>query len=436
MGINLKFIPFFTFPIHPSFSVPQGIINENLIYIWKVILMKYDIFICHASEDKDGFVNKLANELDKYLSVWYDDFVMRIGDEIKATIYKGLQNSCFGIVVLSPSFNEKLEKQDKDKNWIKYELENLEKIDGKISVLPIVHGFDLKKNNEDLKWLEGKKYLSSDEGIPKIIDEILRVVMKPEQRVPYERRFDPLLHSELDLFGKLLKMRKLVIPYLRSIKNTPYAQQSEDHAREVLSLVYELFYPILESKFNKKELFILAALCLVHDVGMNPNVGMSPKKHLTDEEVFANHCQSSCDFVYHYLFENRVIDSKTADILGRLCRVHNMPIDKAKSNLLPLEEESKLSLTLLYGLFKIADMLEIQMQPGSILRMSPGKITECFIGDFDINAIEQTIKLFASPDGNINYFNTYVSILKDRFIELEKESNGLIKYEVITKIYF
>jgi len=402
--------------------------------------MKYDIFICHSSEDKEGFVNQLANELDKYLSVWYDDFVMRIGDEIKATIYRGLQNSCFGIVVLSPSFYEKLTKQDNNKNWIKYELDKLEKlenIDGKTSVLPIIHGFDFKENNEVLRWLEGKKYLSSKEGIPKIVNEILRVVMKPEQRVPYERNFDPLLHSDVDLFGQLLKMRKLVIPYLRSIKNTPYAQQSEDHARQVLTLVYELFYPFLESKkFNKMEIFILAALCLVHDVGMNPDVGMSPKQHLSDEEVFTNHCQSSCDFVYHYLLENRVIDDKTADILGKLCKVHNMPINRAKSDLLPLEEESKLSLTLIYGLFKIADMLEIQMQPGSILRMSPGKITKCFIGDFDINAIEQTIELLAAPDGNINYFKTYVGILKDRFNELGIESKGLINYKVITKIYF
>ena len=41
----------------------------------------YDVFISHASEDKDDFVRALAVELERYsVRVWYDEFSMKLGD--------------------------------------------------------------------------------------------------------------------------------------------------------------------------------------------------------------------------------------------------------------------------------------------------------------------------------------------------------------------
>ena len=34
---------------------------------------EWDVFIAHASEDKDGFVRPLAQALSTKLQVWYDD---------------------------------------------------------------------------------------------------------------------------------------------------------------------------------------------------------------------------------------------------------------------------------------------------------------------------------------------------------------------------
>jgi hypothetical protein len=42
--------------------------------------MKPDIFISHASEDKDAFVRPLATKLTALgLTVWYDEFSLRVG---------------------------------------------------------------------------------------------------------------------------------------------------------------------------------------------------------------------------------------------------------------------------------------------------------------------------------------------------------------------
>ncbi len=69
----------------------------------------WDVFISHASEDKDRLVRSLAKQLsDVYkVSVWYDEFSLEYGDFLLDSIEKGLQESAFGIVVFSDEFFKK-----------------------------------------------------------------------------------------------------------------------------------------------------------------------------------------------------------------------------------------------------------------------------------------------------------------------------------------
>jgi hypothetical protein len=95
---------------------------------------EYDIFISHASEDKDAVVRPLAHALqDSGLKVWYDEFELRIGDSLRRKIDKGLANSRFGVVVLSQSFFAK--------GWTNYELDGLvtRAVSGEQVILPIWH---------------------------------------------------------------------------------------------------------------------------------------------------------------------------------------------------------------------------------------------------------------------------------------------------------
>jgi hypothetical protein len=78
----------------------------------------YDVFVCHASEDKDDLVRSLAHALDERgLKVWYDEFELRIGSSLRRNIDAGLANSRFGVVVLSEAFFSK--------GWSNYELDGL-----------------------------------------------------------------------------------------------------------------------------------------------------------------------------------------------------------------------------------------------------------------------------------------------------------------------
>lgn len=95
---------------------------------------EYDVFISHASEDKDEVVRPLAHALQSDgLKVWYDEFELRIGDSLRRKIDSGLARSRFGVVVLSRAFF--------GKGWTNYELDGLvtRAISGEQVLLPIWH---------------------------------------------------------------------------------------------------------------------------------------------------------------------------------------------------------------------------------------------------------------------------------------------------------
>ena len=70
--------------------------------------MEWDVFISHASEDKEGFVRPLAKSLrQRGLRVWYDEFTLKVGDSLRRSIDRGLARSRYGVVVISPNFLRK-----------------------------------------------------------------------------------------------------------------------------------------------------------------------------------------------------------------------------------------------------------------------------------------------------------------------------------------
>lgn len=101
---------------------------------------KIDVFISHASEDKDSIVRDLADSLiAKGVRVWYDEYSLSIGDSLSQSIMKGLKECTFGIVILSPNFVKK--------RWTEIELQSLyakEVHKGK-TILPIWHHITLNE---------------------------------------------------------------------------------------------------------------------------------------------------------------------------------------------------------------------------------------------------------------------------------------------------
>lgn len=138
--------------------------------------MEYDVFICHASEDKDDFVRPLAEKLRQHhIDVWYDEFSLSIGDSLTQKIDEGLSRSRYGIVVLSPNFF--------NKPWAKRELSGLtsrEMVEGKDLILPIWHRVGAQDVMKYSPPLADKKAGSSGDGINSLIRDLIKKI-KPDE---------------------------------------------------------------------------------------------------------------------------------------------------------------------------------------------------------------------------------------------------------------
>ncbi|WP_017317445.1 TIR domain-containing protein [Mastigocladopsis repens] len=146
--------------------------EQNLI--WKDSNMtatyEYDVFISHATEDKD-FVRPLAEELQKRgYRVWYDEFFVRWGDSISSSIDKAISQSKFAIIVLSRNFFQK--------TWTKRELEGFvskEVTYGKV-ILPIWHKVSKEEVLVFSPTLADKVAVESSRGIDYIISKLVDIM--------------------------------------------------------------------------------------------------------------------------------------------------------------------------------------------------------------------------------------------------------------------
>lgn len=104
----------------------------------QLIPKEWDVFISHASVDKDEVVRPLAHALqERGLRVWYDEFELRWGTSLRRAIDHGVANSRFGVVVLSPAFF--------NRSWTSYELDGIvaRYMAGQQVILPLWHNVTL-----------------------------------------------------------------------------------------------------------------------------------------------------------------------------------------------------------------------------------------------------------------------------------------------------
>jgi len=132
--------------------------------------MSKDIFICHASDDKNTIVRPLADALQTNgISFWLDEAEIQWGDSIIQKVNEGLNISQFVIVVLSTAFI--------NKNWPQRELNsvlNIEASTGEVKVLPLIVGDEEERKNIFQKYplLNDKLYLIWDGTVDSVISAI------------------------------------------------------------------------------------------------------------------------------------------------------------------------------------------------------------------------------------------------------------------------
>lgn len=162
-------------------------------------MKQWDVFISHASEDKETVVLPLFEALRRAgLRVWLDRQELRLGDSLREKIDEGLAKSRFGVVVLSPSFLAK--------GWPRKELNGLMAVEesGEKVILPVWHEIDKKMLAEYSPILADRLAADTSRGIAEVASQIIAVVVARQSGSPavesptLARRFVELIDGDPD----------------------------------------------------------------------------------------------------------------------------------------------------------------------------------------------------------------------------------------------
>lgn len=149
------------------------------------IVRRRDVFISHASEDKEAIARPLAEQLQRDgFTVWFDEYELVLGDSLRSKIGDGLTHSRVGVVILSRSF---LAKQ-----WSQWELSGLtaRQNSGEQNViLPVWHDVGLDDVRSYSPPLADLVAVRSGDGVRTVADAVERVV---RMRVAGANRDDAL----------------------------------------------------------------------------------------------------------------------------------------------------------------------------------------------------------------------------------------------------
>ncbi len=135
---------------------------------------EWDVFISHATEDKDAIAQPLAEALRaRGLRVWYDDFSLKLGDGLRQSIDRGLARSRFGVVILSGYFFEK--------HWPQQELNGLatREVNGERVILPVWHGVGFTEVRNYSVTLADRLAVQTKDGLARVVEKIMEVVGEP-----------------------------------------------------------------------------------------------------------------------------------------------------------------------------------------------------------------------------------------------------------------
>lgn len=121
---------------------------------------KYDLFLSHASKDKEDYVNDLFSSLKELgINIFYDTEVIQWGDNWKNKILDGVAKSEFAIIVISKNFF--------DREWTEKELNELlsrQNESKQKMVLPILKDISIKELREkypqvaDIQAIDSRDY--------------------------------------------------------------------------------------------------------------------------------------------------------------------------------------------------------------------------------------------------------------------------------------
>jgi hypothetical protein len=135
---------------------------------------RIDVFLSYAADDTGKYARELADALtERGVSVWLDQYELRLGDSIPERIDDALARSRFVVVILSPTFF--------NQRWSQHELDLAlqREHDGEHNILPIWYGVSRLQVADQAQPLADRVALDAlSESVESVADQIAAVAAR------------------------------------------------------------------------------------------------------------------------------------------------------------------------------------------------------------------------------------------------------------------
>ena len=168
-------------------------------------MSRRDVFICHASEDKERHVKPLVEALRKHdVSCWVDEDELTVGDFLGNQIHTALNSARFGLVIFSSAFI--------NKSWANEELELIlkrEGQEGEIILLPVIEDISQREVLSHYSFLRNRKFLKLSE-VDALIKQVKEKISGTDS-VSFGLRHDDFLYH-MTYFNRVLYWTARSVP--------------------------------------------------------------------------------------------------------------------------------------------------------------------------------------------------------------------------------
>lgn len=134
-----------------------------------------DVFLCHAWDDRKDAAKELCEILEsKGVSVWFSEKDVLLGQPLLREIDKGLANSRVGIVLVTPSFIERI-------NGAGIAEKELSALLARDLLVPVVHNTTFEELRDASPLLGSRSGLSTIEDSLEVVAGKLAELVTPEE---------------------------------------------------------------------------------------------------------------------------------------------------------------------------------------------------------------------------------------------------------------
>jgi hypothetical protein len=130
-------------------------------------------FISYDTRDKESLVRELALEMSKLMCpVWYDEYSLKVGDSLRASIERGLKETRKCVIILSPNFFS-------NEGWGRAEFDSIytrEILEKNNVMLPVWHNVSVREVYEFCPRLADRVGLNSAVGAKELARKLVHAV--------------------------------------------------------------------------------------------------------------------------------------------------------------------------------------------------------------------------------------------------------------------